>query len=88
MKSESASEELCLDRLRPSELAVIVRYLDRQDIHHRLKELGMVPGTKIRMMRYAPLGDPMELELRGYRLSIRREDAEKIWVRKIKISPL
>lgn len=41
----------------------------------RLLELGLLPGTKVEVLRVAPLGDPIEVLIRGYRLSLRREDA-------------
>ena len=47
-------------------------------IARRLKELGLVPGTRVRITRVAPLGDPLELRVRNYALSIRRSDALSI----------
>lgn len=47
----------------------------------RLMELGLVAGTTVLVRRRAPLGDPLELELRGYSLSIRRDEARRIAVR-------
>jgi Fe2+ transport system protein FeoA len=44
-------------------------------VARRLMELGLVPGTRVRITRVAPLGDPLELRLRNYALSIRRADA-------------
>jgi ferrous iron transport protein A len=46
----------------------------------RLRELGIVPGTKVRMVRKAPLGDPMEICIRGSRLAMRRREAIQIEV--------
>jgi ferrous iron transport protein A len=46
----------------------------------RLLELGFVPGTAVRVVGVAPLGDPLELELRGCRISIRRADAQSVRV--------
>jgi Fe2+ transport system protein FeoA len=43
-------------------------------------ELGLVPGTRVRITRVAPLGDPLELRLRNYALSIRRSEALSIEV--------
>jgi len=47
----------------------------------RLLELGLLPGTEVRVVRVAPLGDPLELRLRDYSLSVRRSEASKIGVR-------
>ena len=46
----------------------------------RLMEMGMLPGTVVDVVRFAPLGDPLEIRLRGYHLSLRKRDAEQIWV--------
>jgi len=46
----------------------------------RFFELGLLVGTSIEIVRYAPLGDPVEVKVRGYRLTIPRSDAEKILV--------
>ncbi|MSU48465.1 MAG: ferrous iron transport protein A [Opitutus sp.] len=46
----------------------------------RLREMGLLPGTRVTHVRTAPLGDPIELKLRGYRLSLRKSEAEQILV--------
>lgn len=73
---------ITLDRLLPGEGGTIRGYSEAQDLHHRLKELGLVEGTHVRVRRCAPLGDPMELSIRGYHLSIRKQDAKSILVEK------
>ena len=52
-------------------------------VRRRLLELGLLPGTTVEVMRRAPLGDPIELSLRGYRLSIRGDEARAIVVRDV-----
>ena len=47
----------------------------------RLLEMGLLVGTPIQLVRFAPLGDPMEIKVRGYNLTIRKHEAEQIWVR-------
>lgn len=44
----------------------------------RLLEMGLTPGVAVTVVGTAPLGDPLELELRGYRLSIRRSEADRV----------
>ncbi|MBX7075237.1 MAG: ferrous iron transport protein A [Pirellulales bacterium] len=44
----------------------------------RLMEMGLTPGVEIRAVGKAPLGDPLEFELRGYRLSVRRQEAGRV----------
>jgi Fe2+ transport system protein FeoA len=41
----------------------------------RLREMGLLPGTRIKLVRRAPLGDPLDFEVRGYHLSLRQVDA-------------
>jgi ferrous iron transport protein A len=46
----------------------------------RLMMLGLTPGTRFTVVRVAPLGDPIEIKLRGFNLSLRREEALGLWV--------
>lgn len=46
----------------------------------RLMEMGLLVGTTIELVRCAPLGDPLEIKVRGYHLTLRRHEAEQIWV--------
>lgn len=46
----------------------------------RLLDMGIIPKTQVKIQKVAPMGDPIEIRLRGYELTIRREDAEKIEV--------
>ena len=46
----------------------------------RLLDMGLIPHTKIRVNKIAPMGDPMELFLRGYTLTLRKEDAHNITI--------
>jgi ferrous iron transport protein A len=49
-------------------------------LSRRLMEMGLLPGTRIRVVRVAPLGDPIEVRVRNYSLSVRRAEAAKIAV--------
>ena len=60
--------------------AVVRRVGSERAIARRLMELGLVPGTRVMITRVAPLGDPLELRLRNYALSIRRTEALTIEV--------
>jgi ferrous iron transport protein A len=55
--------------------AVVRRVANGRPIARRLMELGLVPGTRVTVTRVAPLGDPLELRVRNYALSIRRSEA-------------
>jgi ferrous iron transport protein A len=60
--------------LRPGQRARICAHPPRGSVPARLTELGFIPGTEVEVMRRAPLGDPIEIDLRGYRICLRRED--------------
>jgi Fe2+ transport system protein FeoA len=47
----------------------------------RLMEMGLLVGTPVELIRFAPLGDPVEIKVRGYHLTLRRHEAEQILVR-------
>ena len=46
----------------------------------RLMEMGLLIGTPVELIRFAPLGDPVEIKVRGYHLTLRKHEAELIWV--------
>ena len=71
--------------LKLSELAVgtsaIVREFPKQgSAFLRLREMGLMPGTSLTLIRTAPLGDPLEVKVRGYNLTLRKSEAEHILV--------
>jgi ferrous iron transport protein A len=47
----------------------------------RLMEMGLLAGTRVELVRFAPLGDPVEIKVRGYNLTLRKHEAEQILVR-------
>ncbi len=49
-------------------------------IRRRLIEMGLTPGTRVTVTKRAPLGDPIEIRLRGYELTLRADDADKILI--------
>lgn len=72
-----------LSDLSIGERAQIVEIAGSDGISVRLLEMGMVPGSIVKLIGMAPLGDPLELELRGYRLSIRRSEAARVAVQPV-----
>ena len=54
--------------------------LEDSPLKTRLMTMGLIPGTKVTVLRSAPFGDPMALRIRSYNLALRREDAGKITV--------
>ena len=69
-----------LATLRTGTRAIVLRIQGEEEFAHRLMELGLVPGTEIAVIRHAPLGDPVELKVRGTHFSIRLSEAERIHV--------
>jgi len=69
-----------LDQLPLGIPAIVRRVRSTRAIARRLMELGLVPGTSVTVTRIAPLGDPLELRVRNYALSIRRSEALSIEV--------
>jgi Fe2+ transport system protein FeoA len=49
----------------------------------RLMEMGLLVGTRVEVVRFAPLGDPVEIKVRGYNLTLRKHEAEQILVREL-----
>lgn len=70
-----------LDDIRRRQPATIVSVGGARGFRRRLMEMGLVPGTNVRVVNVAPFGDPLEIELRTARLSIRRAEAAEIEVR-------
>jgi ferrous iron transport protein A len=64
-----------MGELRVGEAATVLRVRCARPTAVRLMEMGLVPGTPFEVRRVAPLGDPMELFVNGYALSLRREEA-------------
>jgi ferrous iron transport protein A len=56
-----------------------------RDLRLRLLELGLLPGTAVQVVRVAPMGDPIEVRVRGYALSIRRAEARSVRVREVSV---
>ena len=67
-----------LKDMRPGETAPVARLLGEGPVKRRIMDMGITRGTEIFVRKVAPLGDPMELSVRGYELSIRKADAEMI----------
>ena len=69
-----------LDQLGVGDRARVSGILGADEVSMRLMEMGLVPGTEVTLVGQAPLGDPLELELRGYRLSVRRSEAARVQI--------
>lgn len=69
-----------LKDVKVGETAVVVRLHGEGAVKHRIMDMGLTRGTEVHVRKVAPLGDPMELTVRGYELSVRKADAEMIEV--------
>lgn len=70
-----------LKDVKVGENAVVVKLHGEGATKRRIMDMGLTKGVEVRVRKVAPLGDPMELNVRGYELSVRRSDAEQIEVR-------
>ena len=71
---------MTLDELKVGQSAVIKTVGGEGSLRCRLLDMGLIPRTKIRLQKVAPMGDPVEIHVRGYELTLRVEDAKKIEV--------
>lgn len=69
-----------MNELEKGEKGRIVKIGGKGSVHRRLLDMGLVSGTEIEMERVAPLGDPIEIKVKGYNLSLRKEEAASIEV--------
>lgn len=71
---------LKLSSLAAGSQAVVREYPKQGAAFLRLREMGLMPGTPLTLVRLAPLGDPLEIKVRGYHLTLRKAEAEHILV--------
>jgi ferrous iron transport protein A len=76
----NTTDELSLARLPIGTQARVIAVNGSGAIARRLMEMGVVPGAPIRVIKAAPLGDPIEIRVRGYHLALRRTEAQTISV--------
>ena len=66
--------------LKIGESAIVTKVGGEGALRQHFLDMGMIPGTEVTVIKYAPMGDPIELKLHGYELTLRLADAEKIEV--------
>jgi len=74
-------DPIALRHLKPGQEAVVVQVKTGGELGRRIRDMGLVPGTTIRVIGRAPLKDPVEIKLRGYNLTLRNNEADHILVR-------
>lgn len=69
-----------LSELKVGQAGTVEEVRDQGFLSQRLLEMGIIRGTTVEVIRFAPMGDPIDIKIRGYHLSLRREEAEGIIV--------
>ena len=69
-----------LDDLREGQRGRVVEIQGSDSLSARLMEMGLIPGEVVEMLGQAPMGDPLEYLVVGYRLSLRRAEARRVWI--------
>ena len=77
MKEENKMSKFLSDLL-PGEKGIVKKVLGQSIIKRRIVDMGVVAGTVIEVQKFAPLGDPMEIKVKGFNLSLRKNEAEMI----------
>lgn len=71
---------MTLKDLKPGQQGYVLSLGEKGPIRRRLMDMGVTPGTFIKVVKVAPLGDPVEVNIRGYELSLRKDEASQIEV--------
>lgn len=79
---ETGHIEAPLSQLLPGDEAHVVALRGNPEYRQHLLEMGFTPGTAVTFVRSAPLGDPITVRVRGYQLSLRKREAEAVWMRR------
>ncbi|MEG2295294.1 MAG: ferrous iron transport protein A [Oscillospiraceae bacterium] len=74
-----------LNMLKPGQKAIVIKITLQGALKRRLIDMGITPGTSLTLRKMAPLGDPIEIKIRGYALTLRKDDAIHIEVEEILI---
>lgn len=69
-----------LNELKLGETGIILKIEGDKKLRKRLMDMGMLPGTDVKIVKVAPLGDPIEMKIKGFHLTIRKEDAKNILI--------
>jgi len=83
LMKHNVAHVLTLADMNVGDCARVARVDGQSELRHRLLEMGMTPGCRVRLVRVAPLGDPLAFELRGYHLSLRRDEARHVIIKSV-----
>lgn len=81
-KKESKAD-FTLRELKPGEKGKVIKIKGKGNFKKRLLDMGIVPGSEIQLEKVAPLGDPIDILIKGYHLSLRKEEAKEILIEKV-----
>lgn len=71
---------MTLRELKPGQQGKVVSVNSTGSMKRRIMDMGITPGVEIKVVKVAPLGDPIEVTVRGYQLSLRKDEAQQIEV--------
>jgi len=71
---------MTLEDLKPGQEGTVISIGEKGPMRRRIMDMGVTPGTVIKVIKVAPLGDPIEVNIRGYELSLRKEEAKYIQI--------
>lgn len=74
---------MTIDDLKIGQQGIITAVGGEGALRLRFLDMGLIPGTRVRLQKIAPMGDPIQIQVRGYELTIRREDAGKITLQEV-----
>ena len=81
---ENGKASMTLDALEVGACAIIDGVNGSGELRRHLLDMGLTPGVGVRLRKVAPMGDPIEIRVRGYELTLRVEDGQKIQVEEVK----
>jgi ferrous iron transport protein A len=74
-----------LSQINPGKRAKIIQIKGKGLARRRILDMGMIPGTELEVIKRAPLGDPIEFKIKGYNLTLRKNEAEQVIVQQMEI---
>lgn len=72
---------MTLKDLKPGQKGTVISIGERGPLRRRIMDMGVTPGVVVKVIKIAPLGDPIEINVRGYELSLRKSEAEQIQIK-------
>ena len=81
--TKETGHSIMMDALLPGQSAYIQSVGGNGALRHHLLDMGLTPGTEVTLQKIAPMGDPIQFELRGYELTLRKDEAKKITIENV-----